>query len=152
MHFSKLLLAGCLAAAVSLGASAQTPAAAPVGYVKSVTGEAWVTTAGQRVKAAPGTPVQVGSQIRTQPGATLGLTFKDNTVVSFGPDTEFTVDAYAYEPAQGKLGLAASLARGTLSYISGVIAKLQADAVTVKTPTGIIGVRGTEFVAKVEAP
>ena len=150
MHFKTFLLATCLAAA-SFGTGAQT-APAPVGYVKAVTGEAWITTAGQRTQAAPGTPVLVGSQIRTQPGATLGLTFKDNTVVSFGPDTDFTVDEYAFEPAQGKLGLVARLSRGTLSYISGVIAKLQPGAVSVKTPTGIIGVRGTEFVAKVEAP
>jgi hypothetical protein len=34
--------------------------------------------------------------------------------------------------------------------VSGVIAKLKPEAVTVKTPTGIIGVRGTQFVALVE--
>ena len=70
--------------------------------------------------------------------------------MSFGPDTELTVDEYLYAPAQGQLQLTTKLARGSLNYVSGVIAKLKPEAVQVKTPTGIIGVRGTQFVARVE--
>ena len=155
------LSAGLLAAA-SLASQAQvqaqTPAQPPadpppaeaVGYVKTVAGDAWVTTLGQRVQAAPGTAVRVGSQLKTAAKASLGVTFKDNTVMSFGPDTELTVDEYLYAPAQGQLRLGTRLAKGSLNYVSGVIAKLKPEAVTVKTPTGIIGVRGTQFVATVE--
>jgi hypothetical protein len=78
------------------------------------------------------------------------VTFKDNTVMSFGPDTELTVDEYLYAPAKGQLGISARLDKGTLTYISGVIAKLKPEAVSVKTPAGIIGVRGTSFMAMVE--
>lgn len=146
----RALTAGLAAMALAVTASAQTTPAAPIGYVKTVTGEAWVSTAGQRSKAAPGTPVLLGSQLKTLANASLGVTFKDNTVMSFGPDTELTVDEYLYAPAQGQLRLGTSLAKGSLNYVSGVIAKLKPEAVTVKTPSGIIGVRGTQFVAKVE--
>ena len=141
----------CVAVLVVLPVAA-TAQSGGVGFVKTVTGDAWVTTTGQRVKAAPGTEVSIGSQIKTASGASLGITFKDNTVMSFGPDTEMTVDAYLYAPAQGQLQLSTSLAKGSLNYVSGVIAKLRPEAVTVKTPSGIIGVRGTQFLAKVEAP
>ncbi len=141
----------CVAALVVLPVAA-TAQSGGVGFVKTVTGDAWVTTTGQRVKAAPGTEVSIGSQIKTAPGGSVGITFKDNTVMSFGPDTEMTVDAYLYAPAQGQLQLSTSLAKGSLNYVSGVIAKLRPEAVTVKTPSGIIGVRGTQFLAKVEAP
>lgn len=141
----------CMAALVALPVAAAAQSTG-VGYVKTVTGDAWVTTSGQRVKAAPGTEVSIGSQIKTAPGGSLGVTFKDNTVMSFGPDTEMTVDAYLYAPAQGQLQLGTSLVKGSLNYVSGVIAKLKPEAVTVKTPSGIIGVRGTQFLAKVEAP
>jgi hypothetical protein len=124
---------------------------AVVGYVKTVKGEAYVVTAGQSVKAAVGTPVQAGSVLKTGSQASMGVTFKDNTVMSFGPDTVLTVDEYVYAPSQGNLKLGASLAKGTLAYLSGAIAKIKPDAVTVKTPTGTIGVRGTHFVVKVEA-
>ena len=128
------------------------PATAAIGYVKTVSGVAWVTSGEQRVRAEPGVAVLLGSQLKTEPQASMGVTFKDNTVMSFGPDTELTVDEFVYAPAQGQLGLGARLAKGTLNYVSGVIAKLKPDAVTVKTPSGIIGVRGTHFVALVEEP
>ncbi len=121
-----------------------------IGYVKTVKGEAFVVNAGQPVKAVVGTPVQPGSVLKTGANAALGVTFKDNTVMSFGPDTELTVDEYIYAPNKGNLKLGASLAKGTLAYLSGAIAKIKPDAVSVKTPTGTIGVRGTHFVVKVE--
>jgi hypothetical protein len=142
-------LSGLVLAAAPLWALAQS-APEPVGYVKTVTGEAFVITAGQSVKAQPGTAVLLGSLLKTAPASTLGVTFKDNTLMSFGPDTEMTVDEYLYAPAEGDLKLSTRLTRGSLNYVSGVIAKLKPTAVTVKTPTGIIGVRGTQFVAKVE--
>jgi len=130
-----------------LAAQADEP---PIGYVKNVTGEASVTTGGQVQKAEAGTPVHQGSVLHTGPKSSLGVTFKDETVMSFGPDTELTVDEYLYAPAQGKLKLGSKLSKGTLNYVSGVIAKLKPDAVSVDTPTGLIGIRGTQFVVKIE--
>jgi hypothetical protein len=123
---------------------------AVIGYVKTVKGEAFVIKGGQPVKAILGTTLQVGNVLKTGANASMGVTFKDNTVMSFGPDTELTVDDYMYQPNKGNLKLGASLAKGTLAYLSGAIAKIKPDAVTVKTPTGSIGVRGTHFVVKVE--
>lgn len=141
------LISACGLSLVSCLAQAQQE---PVGYVKTVAGDAWITTSGQRVKAQLGTAVMIGSQIKTQPGASLGVTFKDDTVMSFGPDTEMTVDEFIYAPAQGQLKLATQMGKGTLNYVSGVIAKLKPEAVTIKTPSGIIGVRGTQFLLQVE--
>ena len=122
----------------------------PVGYVKNVKGTATVTTNGQAIEAQPGTPLHQGSVLKTGAQSSMGVTFKDNTLMSFGPDTLLTVEEYLYEPAEGKLKLGARMGKGTLNYVSGVIAKLQPEAVTVKTPAGMIGVRGTQFLLKVE--
>lgn len=122
---------------------------APVGHVKTVTGSTFVVTDGKAKAANVGTPVMNGSVLKTGAGSTLGVTFKDGTMMSFGPETELKVDEYLYAPADGKLKFASRLVRGTMNYISGVIAKLKPDAVTVNTPTGMIGVRGTQFAAKV---
>lgn len=121
-----------------------------IGYVKTVKGEAYVVNGGQSAKALVGTPLFTGSLLRTGANGALGVTFKDNTVMSFGPDTELTVDDYAYAPNKGHLKLGANLAKGTLAYLSGAIAKIKPGAVSVKTPTGTIGVRGTHFVVRVE--
>ena len=145
----RALLSGLILMGASSWATAQTTPE-PVGYVKTVTGEAFVVTASQSVKAQPGTAVMQGSLLKTAKASSLGVTFKDNTLMSFGPDTEMTVDEYLYAPADGNLKLSTKLTKGTLNYVSGVIAKLKPSAVSVATPTGIIGVRGTQFVAKVE--
>jgi hypothetical protein len=133
-----------------LGSMATRAEEAPIGYVKTLSGEASVTTGKDRVVAKLGTPLFQGSQLKTGHTGSMGVTFKDDTVMSFGPDTELTVDEYLYAPNQGKLKLASKLAKGSMNYVSGVIAKLQPDAVSVRTPTGTIGVRGTQFVVYVE--
>jgi hypothetical protein len=146
-------LMACMAAGLAMGLS--NPGFAdtqPVGYVKTVSGQAWVNTAGQSMAAKPGTAVMLGSQLTTDKSGSMGVTFKDNTVMSFGPDTELTVDEYLYAPAKGQVKLGTRLSKGTLNYVSGLIAKLNPDAVSVSTPGGTIGVRGTQFLAKVEPP
>lgn len=125
-------------------------AEAPIGYVKTLTGEATITTDGKKTKVEVGSPVHQGSVLQTGSKSSMGVSFKDETLMSFGADTVFAVDEYLYSPAQGKLKLSSKLTKGSLNYVSGVIAKLQPDAVSVSTPSGIIGVRGTQFLVKVE--
>lgn len=120
-----------------------------IGYVKTASGEAYVITADQRTAAQPGVPVFQGSRLKTGAQGSIGVILKDETIVSCGPNTELILDQYLYRPAEGKLALVANLLKGSLNYISGVIAKLRPEAVAVKTPMGTIGVRGTQFVAKV---
>jgi len=122
----------------------------PIGYVKQLTGDASITTSDVKVVVQVGTAIFQGSVLRTGKKSSVGVTFKDETVMSFGSDTEFRVDEYLYAPTQGKLKFASKLAKGSLNYISGVIEKLQPDAVSVTTPKGTIGVRGTQFLLIVE--
>lgn len=136
--------------ALWLGIGWAWAAEAPIGYVKTLSGDAFVTTQGTKQKASLGTAIFQGSLLQTGAKSSMGVTFKDDTVMSFGPNTEITVDEYLYAPAQGQVKLGSKLLKGTLNYISGSIAKLKPEAVTVSTPTGTIGVRGTHFVVTVE--
>ena len=122
----------------------------PIGYVKNITGEATVTTSGDIIRAKVGTPIYQSSVLNTRAQSSMGITLKDATVISLGSKTEFAIDEYAYVPAKNKLKFDSRITKGSLNYVSGVIAKLKPGAVKVKTPTGMIGVRGTNFVVKVE--
>jgi hypothetical protein len=51
----------------------------PIGFVKTVAGEASVTSAGKEVKAEVGTPLFEGSTLRTGATSSMGVTFKDET-------------------------------------------------------------------------
>nr|WP_314629819.1 FecR domain-containing protein [uncultured Noviherbaspirillum sp.] len=144
-----LLASAALALACAAGQSAAQETG-PIGYVMKVSGEATVISDGKSVPAAVGTPVMQGSTLSTGPAGALGVTLKDNTVMSFGPNSELRVDEFLFAPARNELKLTANITRGTMNFISGVIAKLKPEAVQVQTPTGTIGVRGTHFLVKVD--
>jgi len=120
-----------------------------IGYIKTSTDETAIIEAGNKLKAGLGSAVHVGDIIKTDANGSAGLTLKDNTVLSIGPNTELKIEAYQFLPEQDRLELNASLLSGTLHYISGVIAKLKPEAVRLNTPTGVIAVRGTRFLVKI---
>lgn len=141
------LRALCCAAGLLMASFGAAP---QVGHVKTVSGEASVVSDGQRIAAQPGTPLKLGDVIRTGSTGSLGMTLKDNTMLSLGPSTTFTLEEFLFAPAKGDLLLGGAIAAGSLHYVSGAIARLKPEAVKIKTPSGIIGVRGTRFVAVVK--
>ncbi|HSX71603.1 MAG TPA: hypothetical protein VLF16_11795, partial [Pseudomonas sp.] len=87
-----------------------------IGYVMKVQGEAFVQANGQLQPAVVGTPLHRGSLLKTGPTGSMGVTLEDSTVMSVGPESELTIDAYAFEPSQNALQLSARITRGTLNY------------------------------------
>ncbi len=127
-------------------------AADPIGTVKTSSGEAQITRSGSSSAATVGNPVHQNDVVITGADGALGITFTDGTLLSVGPNTEIIIDTYVYNPNASDSSFTASMARGTLQFISGEIAKLSPDAVKVNTPTGTIAVRGTRFLVEVEQP
>ena len=145
------LVALCIALfALVLGSAEAAPPT--VGFVKVVNGAATVARGDQTLPARPGLALEEGDVLRTGADGQLGVVLRDDTRVSLGPDTEIRIDRFVFAPAQGQLGLVLKMARGVAAYVSGKIAQLSPDAVRVETPVATIGVRGTQFVAKVPAP
>jgi hypothetical protein len=124
----------------------------PIGVVKVVKGEALVQRAGQSLPARDGMGLAEGDLLRTGPDGRLGVLLRDDTRLSLGPDSEIRIDRFAFAPAQGNLALVLRMLRGAATYVSGKIAKLSPEAVRVETPVGIVGIRGTQFAARIEAP
>ncbi|MGH8691899.1 MAG: FecR domain-containing protein, partial [Burkholderiales bacterium] len=60
------------------------------------------------------------------------------------------IDRYSFDSTTHRGEFDTSLRKGTLAVISGKIVKQSPDAMRVRTPTSIMGVRGTEFLVKVE--
>ena len=121
-----------------------------IGIVKTVDGDAWVVADGDRTPATPGTPLVRGCVVRTGPTGAVGMMLKDNTVLAIGPNSELLLDDFRYAPASGALGLVIGMLRGTLEYVSGGIARLRPESVSIQTPSATLGVRGTRFLLKVD--
>jgi hypothetical protein len=138
-----------IAVLFSIGVSARA-AEAPVGYVKTLSGTATVSHAGIATAAVLAMPIYQNDRVETGSDGELGITFRDNTRISLGPNSRIELKHFVFEPAAEQYGFILNLAYGTLEYISGLIVKLAPDAMSVETPGFTVGARGTRFLVRAE--
>ena len=121
-------------------------AADTAGLIKLAKGAVAVERNGQKLSAAAGMALFAGDRVVTGEYGSVGITLKDNTLLSAGPKSLLILNAFAFNEATHDGALDASLKRGTLSVVSGKLAKHSPGSVKFRTPAAILGVRGTEFV------
>lgn len=85
------MVAGLLATSI-LGFPAQ--AAEQAGMIKVSKGTVSIEREGQRMAAGVGTPVMVADRLRTGADGSVGLTLRDNTLLSAGPNSLLVVDKF----------------------------------------------------------
>jgi hypothetical protein len=121
-----------------------------VGQIKTAKGAALIERAGQKLPAAVGAKVRQSDTVVTGADGSVGITFVDNSLLSAGPNSTLAIERYVFDSTTHAGAFDTRLSRGTLAVVSGKIAKQSPDAMTVKTPAAILGVRGTEFVVRAE--
>ena len=125
---------------------------APVGTIKIAKGAASIIRQNQVIPAQNGEKVFMGDSLKTGPDGSLGMIFKDDTLVSIGPQSEIIISEFLFSPAEGKLSIVTKFLKGTAAYLTGIIAKLSPESVRFETPVANIGIRGTRFAVKIEDP
>ena len=124
--------------------------AAEVGLVKVSKGNVQIERAGTKVAAPVGAPVQTSDVIVTGADGSAGITFTDNSLVSVGPNTVFAIDKYSFDSTTHAGEFEGNLKKGRLAAISGKMVKQSPESMKIRTPSAIMGVRGTEFVVQVD--
>jgi hypothetical protein len=138
---------------VLLGVLASSPAFAnDIGVVKTSKGTAGIERGGQRLPATVGARIREGDVVATGADGSVGITFSDNSLLSLGPESRLSIDRYAFDSTTHRGAFESSLTQGTLAGVSGKIAKQSPDAMKVKTPPALLGIRGTEFVIRTGDP
>lgn len=145
------LLGLAIAAIVVCVVSSAAASDGSVARVKTVKGPASIIRGQSVVPAVSNEKLFQGDTLRTGADASLGVVFKDDTILSLGPNSELVVDVFLYAPAEGKLSIVTRMLRGTAAYVSGIIAKLSPQSARFETPVATIGIRGTRFLVKVDA-
>ena len=121
------------------------------GMVKTSKGDVGIERAGQRIPAPVGTPVLVADRIKTGADGAVGITLRDHTLLSAGPNSAFAIDKFAFNSTTYEGAISVGVKKGTLAVSTGKIAKEKPESVDFRTPTSVIGVHGTEFVIETEA-
>lgn len=140
----------CLCAILAAGVLAMAaPAhAEDIGRIKVSRGQVTVERAGATLAGTVGMRVQASDTIRTGDDGSVGITMDDDSLLSAGPNTALVLERYTFDPTTNQGRLDTALNKGTLAVISGRIAKQSPEAMTVRTPTAILGVRGTSFAVR----
>ncbi len=116
------------------------------GIVKTSKGAATIERAGQKLPASVGTSVEAKDRIVTGADGAVGITLRDNTMLSAGANSVLDLNKFSFDSTTHAGAVDATIKKGTLSVISGKIAKANPDAVRFSSPSVTLGVRGTEFV------
>jgi hypothetical protein len=148
---SHLRVLSCLTAGLCSAALAQGQSEPAVARATVVDGTAYVTRAdGRQGILARGSALGVGDTLSTTRNSTVRLRFTDGGETAVRPDSRITVQSYRYEPdAPAQDNLFMSLVKGGLRALTGQIGKRgNADAYKLSTGTATIGIRGTDYIAR----
>ncbi len=122
---------------------------AEIARIKQSSGAASVQRGAQQLKASPGLQLLAGDKLVTGKDGRMSLTFVDNTRFAVGPNSQVSVSDFQYDRTRQTGSFVTQVDRGSLAVVSGKVAKSNRDAMKVRTPNTLLGVRGTKFIVEV---
>jgi hypothetical protein len=123
-----------------------------IGQVGDVMGQAFAVRAdGTRVPLEKGDPVFQGDIVETGGNeSAVRMVFLDKTEFALGADAKLALDELVFNPATQSGSAQFSILKGVFVFSSGEIAKTDNTDMTVATPVGTIGIRGTEVAGRID--
>jgi len=121
---------------------------ASVAKITSLSGSATIERAAKSINAILGSDLESKDTIATTAASKAQLTFKDNTIITVGKQSRFSIEEYLFDTA-GSSNAKFNVISGTVRAMSGKIGRIAPDKFVVKTKTATIGIRGTDFVVHV---
>ena len=135
---------------VALLAGAASARAQASGEVEFTRGVGYAQTPGQGARIlGKGLAFREGDTLSTAEGATAIIRMQDGTRMTLRPGTDLVVQRFQYREGASDNSMVMQLFSGGLRAITGLIAKGSPDAAKLQTKTATIGIRGTDFDARI---
>lgn len=116
----------------------------PVGEIQEVKGNATVTrTDGTVETITAGTKIYQGDIVETDATGAVNIVFLDETSMAVSQNARLAIDEYTFDPSTENGSTNFSVLRGLFVFTSGLIGRDDPDDVSINTPVGSIGIRGT---------
>ncbi len=142
-----------LVVAAALLANSCAALAQPVGEVEFSRGVGFAQSPGKLPRAlGKGLPLNEGDRLTTSDGAAAIIKLQDGTRMTLRPDSELIVQQYQFRQDAADNSMVMQLLRGGFRALTGLISKGSANAARVQTSTATIGIRGTDFDARICGP
>jgi hypothetical protein len=125
-----------------------------VGEVEFARGAGFAQSDGQMPRAmGKGLSLKEGDRLTTAEGATAIVKLQDGTRMTVRPNSELILQTYRFkESTPESNSFVMQLLRGGFRAVTGLISKGSPDAAKVQTATATIGIRGTDFDARLCGP
>jgi hypothetical protein len=114
-------------------------------------GSLMIKRAARNVLLKVGDKLYENDIITTKKASSMGILFKDDSVLSIGSESMIVLDKFVFKPAEDDYALNLDFKKGSAAYESGEIGKKKPDAFKFNVPEGTIAVRGTKFCVKTGA-
>lgn len=119
------------------------------GTAKIVRGDVRVERGGSTAPLHVGDTVQEKDRIVAAAGASAGITLRDDTRISIGPNSTLVINRFSFDSQTQEGRVDTSILSGAMRYITGLVGRRNPDAVRIATRSVTIGIRGTDFIVEV---
>ncbi len=139
----------CLVAGLSLLCAASASAESSVGVVEHLEGQAVAQLQDKKRALDSGSPLFQGDVLETMADSSLLARFTDGGALRMGENSRVVVEQYVYDENGRNSNALFSLFKGFVRLVTGALVKMQPDRFRVTTPLASVGVRGTDFFARI---
>ncbi len=155
-----LLFLGCSLLQGTTAVWAQSPVAPTeaagqtmrAGIAKVVGGEVRVLGAQGMRPLEPGDAVFSGDRLVSGKYGLASVVLRDGTTLVLGNNSQLQIQKFTFNATTADGSMLVELLQGSVRMLTGLISKINPDAVQVKSGTLLVGVRGTDFIVEAEAP
>lgn len=137
----------CVAAALCVGSEVH---AQSIGEVEFSRGVGFAQSEGQGPRTlGKGLTLKQGDRLTTAEGGSAIVKLQDGTRMTVRPNSEMVIQQYSFRESAPDNSMVMQLLRGGFRAITGLITKNSPDAARVVTKTATLGIRGTDFDARI---
>jgi hypothetical protein len=120
-----------------------------IAIVKDVKGEVIAKSATDYYALHTGDELESKMIVITKNGSAV-IVFNDNSTAVLAPYSMLNLKRFVFKPMKNEYEFELFLKKGSLSFESGKIGELAPQKFILKTPEGMVSIRGTKFFVKVQ--
>lgn len=130
--------------------SSHVGAQTAAGEVEFSRGVGFAQTPGQLPRTlGKGLPLKEGDRLTTSDGSSAIIKLMDGTRMTVRPNSELVIQQFQFKESAEDNSMVLGLLRGGLRAVTGLISKSSPNAARIQTNTATIGIRGTDFDARI---
>jgi len=121
-----------------------------IAVVKTLRGDVYAKSAEKIISLHEGSLLDVNMTVFTKANSLVTIIFEDDSVLNLGANSLINLQAFVFQVSKREYDFKLYLKKGSIVFESGKIGDLSPKDFQLKTPQGIVAIRGTKFAVKVE--